>query len=303
MENDVAGAPIGANPSVKPQEEKEQKDSVGQRFQRAMESVYGYSRYGADLAREYNMTTQAVSQYGKKKKSTDMMRKIAADKGVSLPWLEFGAGEMMETREPAPRIRENLCGIDGILGRMRLLLGVKTDKEMCDTLEINYSTLDNWKSRDYIPYRRLTEIANKLGVPVVWLQHGDHDDKSAPASSQWYMRLKEIRERRNLTQSELGRMLDKDATAVNRYESGAIKTLSRALRKELARVFSIEEADYIATGEAPPADNNTEIPTFGSNEADPDELVILEKYRELSDAKKDEALIAILKAIMEVKWK
>lgn len=66
--------------------------------------------------------------------------------------------------------------------------------------------------------------------------------------SEWYDRLKEIREKYGLNQSDLGRMIEKDATAINRYEAGKIKNLSKALSRQLAEVFSIEEAAYIATG-------------------------------------------------------
>lgn len=70
---------------------------VGERFDIAMKAVYGYERYGADLAREFNLTTQATNQYKKKEKANDNMREIAQKKGISLSWLEFGEGEMLES--------------------------------------------------------------------------------------------------------------------------------------------------------------------------------------------------------------
>lgn len=70
---------------------------VGERFDIAMKAVYGYERYGADLAREFNLTTQATNQYKKKEKASDNMREIAQKKGISLAWLEFETGEMFES--------------------------------------------------------------------------------------------------------------------------------------------------------------------------------------------------------------
>lgn len=70
---------------------------VGERFDIAMKAVYGYERYGANLAREFNLTTQATNQYKKKEKANDNMREIASKKGISLAWLEFGTGAMLET--------------------------------------------------------------------------------------------------------------------------------------------------------------------------------------------------------------
>lgn len=69
---------------------------VGERFDIAMKAVYGYERYGADLAREFNLTTQATNQYKKKEKANDNMREIAKAKGISLAWLEFENGGMFE---------------------------------------------------------------------------------------------------------------------------------------------------------------------------------------------------------------
>lgn len=71
---------------------------VGERFDIAMKAVYGYKRYGADLAKEFDLTTQATNQYKKKEKANDNMRDIAQKKGISLSWLEFGEGGMFQQR-------------------------------------------------------------------------------------------------------------------------------------------------------------------------------------------------------------
>lgn len=62
--------------------------------------------------------------------------------------------------------------LEAILARMRAVLGVKTDKQMCEILEIQYGTLDNWKNRKKIPRGRLLEIATKLNVTPEYLESG-----------------------------------------------------------------------------------------------------------------------------------
>lgn len=62
--------------------------------------------------------------------------------------------------------------LEAVLARMRAVLGVKTDKQMCEILEIQYGTLDNWKNRKKIPRGRLLEIATKLNVTPEYLENG-----------------------------------------------------------------------------------------------------------------------------------
>lgn len=64
--------------------------------------------------------------------------------------------------------------LEAILARMRAVLGVKTDKQMCEILEIQYGTLDNWKNRKKIPRGRLLEISTKLNVTPEYLESGTH---------------------------------------------------------------------------------------------------------------------------------
>lgn len=55
--------------------------------------------------------------------------------------------------------------IDFILNKLRYLTNSKTDKELCEVLNINYSTLDTWKNNDNIPKKRLLEFSQKLNIP------------------------------------------------------------------------------------------------------------------------------------------
>lgn len=66
-------------------------------------------------------------------------------------------------------IMENM---EAVLARMRAVLGVKTDKQMCEILEIQYGTLDMWKVRKKIPKGKFLEIAAKLNVTPEYLESG-----------------------------------------------------------------------------------------------------------------------------------
>lgn len=68
--------------------------------------------------------------------------------------------------------------------------------------------------------------------------------------STWFKRLKEVRERNQLKQSELGNKIGIDATAVSRYEKGkGAKDIPYQLKQKLTNVFTVEEIAYIETGE------------------------------------------------------
>lgn len=68
--------------------------------------------------------------------------------------------------------------------------------------------------------------------------------------STWYERLKEVREKNELTQPELGDKIDKDVTAISRYENGkGAIFLPYKLKKSLSKVFTKDEVEYIEEGE------------------------------------------------------
>ena len=62
--------------------------------------------------------------------------------------------------------------MEAVLARMRAVLGVKTDKQMCEILGIQYGTLDMWKVRKKIPKGKFLEIAAKLNVTPEYLESG-----------------------------------------------------------------------------------------------------------------------------------
>lgn len=64
----------------------------------------------------------------------------------------------------------------------------------------------------------------------------------------WYERFKEIRKKHRLSQSEIGRIMGKDATQVSRYERGAVKNFPNSLYKLLNGTFDEWEISYIENG-------------------------------------------------------
>lgn len=62
--------------------------------------------------------------------------------------------------------------LEAVLARVRAVLGVKTDKQMCEILEIPYNTITTWKDRGKIPNGRFLEIAAKLNVTTEYLESG-----------------------------------------------------------------------------------------------------------------------------------
>ena len=54
--------------------------------------------------------------------------------------------------------------IDFILNKLRFITNSRTDKELCEILDINYSTLDTWKNNNKIPEKRLFKIYQKLSI-------------------------------------------------------------------------------------------------------------------------------------------
>lgn len=92
--------------------------------------------------------------------------------------------------------------IDPILERLRDKVGVKTDKELCEKVEImKYATLDTWKNRDRIPPDKLRLIAKELKVDPLWLEFGENN---------------------NIENSELAISKSHDDSIVIEYRSNAI---------------------------------------------------------------------------------
>lgn len=66
--------------------------------------------------------------------------------------------------------------IDPILKKLRELTNTTTDVDMCAALDLNYATLDGWKTQDKIPPRRLFAFAEKFNISVDALKSNVLDD-------------------------------------------------------------------------------------------------------------------------------
>lgn len=63
--------------------------------------------------------------------------------------------------------------LEAILARIRAIIGVKTDKQMAEILQIPYSTINTWKDRKKIPNGKLFEIASRINISPEYLLNGD----------------------------------------------------------------------------------------------------------------------------------
>jgi len=68
----------------------------------------------------------------------------------------------------------------------------------------------------------------------------------------WGKRLRELREKKELSQHELAIKMGKDMTSISRYERGVgAKNMTRGVKKLLSSIFSSDEIYYIEKGEYP----------------------------------------------------
>lgn len=60
-----------------------------------------------------------------------------------------------------------------VLDRMHLVYGVKNDNQLGEALEVNRSTLGNWRARDSVPYTICVDLATARGISLDWLLTGE----------------------------------------------------------------------------------------------------------------------------------
>jgi phage repressor protein C with HTH and peptisase S24 domain len=81
----------------------------------------------------------------------------------------------------------------------------------------------------------------------------------------WYIRLKEIRDKHLLTQQDLAVAVNKDVTRISRYEKGkGAKTMPAFMKQGFLSLFSKDEIKYIDTGEVTES-KNINIKQSGKN--------------------------------------
>lgn len=59
-----------------------------------------------------------------------------------------------------------------VIDRLKQVLAVSSDTELCALTDTNKQTLSNWKSRDSVPYTLCVQIADEKGVSLDWLLSG-----------------------------------------------------------------------------------------------------------------------------------
>lgn len=63
--------------------------------------------------------------------------------------------------------------IDSFLEKLKKATNTITDKEMCEAIGLKYNTLDNWKTKDEIPAKRLLELSSKFNIPIDTLNNSE----------------------------------------------------------------------------------------------------------------------------------
>jgi transcriptional regulator with XRE-family HTH domain len=94
-------------------------------------------------------------------------------------------------------------------------------------------------------------------------------------------KIKEARIAKGLTQAELGKLVDKQKSAIAKYESGRVKNIKRSTLQKLAVALDLRGSDLII--ESDPKEAAT---LHAKVLLDSDLMIALEQYYELSDEKK-----------------
>ena len=61
---------------------------------------------------------------------------------------------------------------EAVITRLKLVLQVKSDAELCRITGVNRQTLSNWKSRDSVPYSLCVQMAEAENISLDWLITG-----------------------------------------------------------------------------------------------------------------------------------
>lgn len=60
-----------------------------------------------------------------------------------------------------------------VLDRLHTVFGVKNDNQLGEAIQVNRSTLGNWRSRDSVPYTLCVDVALERGISLDWLLAGE----------------------------------------------------------------------------------------------------------------------------------
>lgn len=64
-------------------------------------------------------------------------------------------------------------GAAAVLDRLQQVYGVKNDNQLGEALQVNRSTLGNWRSRNTVPYTICVDVCEKCSVSLDWLLTGE----------------------------------------------------------------------------------------------------------------------------------
>lgn len=60
-----------------------------------------------------------------------------------------------------------------VLDRLHKVFDVKNDNQLGEAIQVNRSTLGNWRSRDSVPYTLCVDVALERGISLDWLLAGE----------------------------------------------------------------------------------------------------------------------------------
>ena len=118
-----------------------------------------------------------------------------------------------------------------VLDRLHQVFGVKNDNQLGDALQVNRSTLGNWRSRDSVPYTVCVDVALERGVSLDWLLTGEGPMRRAEVGRAATANAESPREQALLA---LWRELDEDAQReiqLAAEEKKRLKTLEQRLQE------------------------------------------------------------------------
>lgn len=121
-----------------------------------------------------------------------------------------------------------------------------TQMELAKILNIDQTTVSKWEVGKAIPdYDTLQRLADFYNVSVDYLLGRENKHFVSPTFEQntALIRLKELRESKNLTQAKLAEILGVGRTTITMYEKGAIVPPADILQK-LANYFDVS-VDYL----------------------------------------------------------
>ena len=59
-----------------------------------------------------------------------------------------------------------------VIERIKSVVGVSTDSDLCRVTNTNRQALSNWKARDSVPYTLCVQVAKEFNVSIDWLLTG-----------------------------------------------------------------------------------------------------------------------------------